>query len=128
MIIGFTETEPLKKKQRTRQKRRKRLFCKTCGKLVSDMKYLTSADGSSPNRIFRNPNSYVYEIITLSRCEGICDASPPILEQTWFPGYPWIVINCVSCLTHLGWRWENPGRIPDFFFGLIRERLEEREK
>ena len=108
-------------------KKRKRLFCRVCGSRVSDMRYLTSVDGGSPNRVFRNPNGDLYEIITLSDCEGLQDTSPPILEETWFPGYPWIVLHCSSCLTHLGWRWENPGRIPSLFYGLIRERLVEKE-
>ena len=91
------------------------------------MRYLTSVDGGSPNRLFRNPNGDLYEIITLSDCEGLQDTSPPILEETWFPGYPWVVLHCSSCLTHLGWRWENPRRIPSLFYGLIRERLVERK-
>ena len=91
------------------------------------MRCLTSVDGGSPNRVFLNPNGDLYEIITLSDCEGLQDTSPPILEETWFPGYPWFVLHCSSCLTHLGWRWENPGRIPSLFYGLIRERLVEKE-
>ena len=91
------------------------------------MRYLTSVDGGSPNRFFRNPNGDLFEIITLSDCEGLQDTSPPILEETWFPGYPWVVLHCSSCLIHLGWRWENPGRIPSLFYGLIRERLVEKE-
>ena len=126
MILGFTETERLKKTKQDRQKRCRSLLCRICSKRISDMHYLTSADGGSPNRIFCNPNGFVYEIITLSRCEGISDASPPILEETWFPDYPWIVVNCAYCLTHLGWRWEHLGRIPSLFYGLIRERLEEK--
>ncbi|MEC8478830.1 MAG: hypothetical protein VXZ12_09835, partial [SAR324 cluster bacterium] len=49
------------------------------------------------------------------------------IEETWFPGYPWVVLHCSSCLNHLGWRWENPGRIPPLFYGLIRERLVEKK-
>ena len=128
MIIGFTETGLLKKKQPTHQKRPRRLFCKTCRKLVSDIKYLTSTDGGSPKRIFRNPKGYIYEIITLSSCECIVDASMPFLKHSWFPDYHWIIINCASCQTHLGWRWKHPRRIPNLFYGLICERLEEKEK
>ena len=91
------------------------------------MRYLTSVDEGSPNRVFRNPNGDLYEIITLSDCEGLQDTSPQILEETWFPGYPWVVLHCSSCLTHLGWRWEKPGRVPSLFYGLIRERLVEKE-
>ena len=40
------------------------------------MRYLTSVDGGSPNRVFRNPNGDLYEIITLSDCEGLQDPSP----------------------------------------------------
>ena len=127
MFLVFTETQKLQKAQKAHQKKRRLLFCKTCGKRISDMRYLTSVDGGSPNRVFRNPNGDVYEIITLSDCEGLQDTSPPILEETWFPGYPWVVLHCSSCLTHLGWRWENPGRIPSLFYGLICERLVERE-
>jgi len=127
MFLGFTETQKLQKAQKALQKKRRFLFCKTCGKRISDMRYLTSVDGGSPNRVFRNPNGYLYEIITLSDCEGLQDTSPPILEETWFSGYPWVVLPCSSCLTHLGWRWENPGRIPSLFYGLIRERLVEKE-
>ena len=127
MFLGFTETQKQQKTSRLKQKKRKRLFCRVCGSRISDMRYLTSVDGGSPNRVFRNPNGYLYEIITLSDCEGLQDTSPPILEETWFPGYPWVVLHCSSCLTHLGWRLENPGRIPSLFYGLIRERLVEKE-
>ena len=51
----------------------------------------------------------------------------PILEETWFPGYPWVVLHCSSCLTHLGWRLEKPGRIPSLFYGLVCKRLVEKE-
>ena len=127
MFLGFTETQKLQKAQKALQKKRRLFFFKTCGKRISDMRYLTSVDGGSPNRVFRNPIGDLYEIITLSDCEGLQDTSPPILEETWFPGYPWVVLHCSSCLTHLGWRWENPGRIPSLFYGLIRERLVEKE-
>ena len=115
MFLGFTETQKQQKTSRLKQKKRKRLFCRVCGSRISDMRYLTSVDGGSPNRVFRNPNGDLYEIITLSDCEGLQDTSPPILKETWFPGYPWVVLQCASCLTHLGWRWENLGRIPSLF-------------
>ena len=127
MFLGFTETQKQQKTSRLKQKKRKRLFCRVCGSRISDMRYLTSVDGGSPNLVFRNPNGYLYEIITLSYCEGLQDTSPPILEETWFSGYPWVVLHCSSCLTHLGWRWENPGRIPSLFYGLICERLVEKD-
>ena len=101
MFLSFTESQKLQKAQKAHQKKRKRLFCRVCGSRISDMRYLTSVDGGSPNRVFRNPNGYLYEIITLSDCEGLQDTSPPILEETWFPGYPWVVLHCSSCLTHL---------------------------
>ena len=88
MFLGFTETQKQQKTSRLKQKKRKRLFCRVCGSRISDMRYLTSVDGGSPNRVFRNPNGDLYEIITLSDCEGLQDTSPPILEETWFPGYP----------------------------------------
>ena len=79
MFLGFTETQKQQKTSRLKQKKRKRLFCRVCGSCISDMRYLTSVDGGSPNRVFRNPNGYLYEIITLSDCEGLQDTSPPIL-------------------------------------------------
>ena len=85
MFLSFTESQKLQKAQKAHQKKRKRLFCRVCGSRISDMRYLTSVDGGSPNRVFRNPNGYLYEIITLSDCEGLQDTSPPILEETWFP-------------------------------------------
>jgi len=86
MFLGFTETQKQKKTSRLVQKKTQIFFCKTCGKRISDMRYLTSVDGGSPNRVFCNPNGDLYEIITLSECEGLQDTSPPILEETWFPG------------------------------------------
>ena len=81
MFLGFTETQKQQKTSRLKQKKRKRLFCRVCGSRISDMRYLTSVDGGSPNRVFRNPNGDLYEIITLSDCEGLQDTSPPILEK-----------------------------------------------
>ena len=82
MFLSFTETQKQQKTSRLKQKKRKRLFCRVCGSRISDMRYLTSVDGGSPNRIFRNPNGYLYEIITLSDCDGLKAPSPPILEET----------------------------------------------
>ena len=82
MFLGFTETQKQQKTSRLKQNKRRLLFCKTCGKRISDMCYLTSVDGGSPNRVFRNPNGDLYETITLSDCEGLQDTSPPILEET----------------------------------------------
>ena len=82
MFLVFTETQKLQKAQKALQKKRRLLFCKTCGKRISDMRYLTSVDGGSPNHVFRNPNGDLYEIITLSECKGLQETSPPILEET----------------------------------------------
>ena len=82
MFLGFTETQKQQKTSRLKQNKRKRLFCRVCGSRISDMRYLTSVDGGSPNRVFRNPNGDLYEIITLSDCEGLQDTTPPILKET----------------------------------------------
>ena len=111
MFLGFTETQKQQKTSRLVQKKRKRLFCRVCGSRISDMRYLTSVDGGSPNRVFLNPNGDLYEIITLSDSEGLQDTSPPILEETWFPGYPWVVLHCSSvCPISVG-----AGKIPAAF-------------
>lgn len=29
----------------------------------------------------------------------------PCLQDTWFPGYAWTIMNCVRCFSHLGWKY-----------------------
>ena len=127
MFLGFTETQKQHKNFQARPKKSKRLFCRVCGSRISDMRYLTSVDGGSPNRVFRNPNGDFYEIITLSDCEGLQDTSPPILEETWFPGYPWVVLPCSPVSSVNGW-WKRKTDSPSLRKCLLVHFLLENNK
>ena len=42
-----------------------------------------------------------------------------------FPGYSWLICNCSTCFSHLGWRFDavQPGLQPPRFWGLRRPAL-----
>jgi len=101
-----------------------KLVCKICKTLISQQHYLFSIESGTPYHTFYNPNHYRFDIMTLTHCQAVHDASPPALEHSWFHGYAWVILCCASCFEHLGWRFESPEKNPARFFGIIQDKLE----
>jgi len=125
MLLGLLpaeSTQPLKERKHGGSLH---WLCKDCHTPIAQHRHLISVDGASPYRVFQNPAGILFTILTLSHCQSVCDASEEIWEHTWFPGYPWVILNCSMCRLHLGWRFPNPEKTPAEFFGLVRDHLVE---
>ena len=50
----------------------------------------------------------------------------PCLEYSWFPGYAWTIIECVSCFCHIGWKFTAGSKAlkPEQFYGFSRKSIE----
>lgn len=103
----------------------KKLVCTVCQNPISSSHYLFAIDGSTPYHTFENPNQSRFDIMTLSYCYALTDASPPCSEFTWFPGYDWVIVCCSFCREHLGWRFVSSEKQPEVFFGMIQSKLKE---
>ncbi|MBF0289652.1 MAG: hypothetical protein HQM14_17710 [SAR324 cluster bacterium] len=101
-----------------------KLVCKICRVPVSDHKYLFAINNKTPYHTFYNPGQIRFDIMTLTYCQFVFDASPPSLEFTWFAGYAWVILCCTTCYEHLGWRFENNEKQPAQFFAMIQSKLE----
>ncbi len=105
-------------------KNKNKLVCKICRIPISDQKYLFSINNTTPYHTFYNPSQFRFDIMTLSYCQSVFDASSPSYEYTWFAGYAWIILCCASCHEHLGWRFESNTKQPAQFFGMIQTKLD----
>ena len=99
------------------------LHCRGCGTRIAHLQDVLEGFGGSPYPVFRNPSGQRFTLILLRQAERLVDQSPAIREDTWFPGYAWVIQSCAGCGGHLGWRYEGPGLEPPRFWGLIRDRL-----
>ena len=125
MLLDLLPAESTQHLKERKQGGSIRWLCKDCHTPIADHRHLISVDGASPYRVFQNPVGILFTILTLTQCQSVSDCSPEIWENTWFPGYPWVVLNCSVCNQHLGWRYPNPEKTPSEFFGLVRDHLVE---
>lgn len=95
-------------------------FCKFCGNLVTFRAYEISVQSSHEHE-FMNPDDVTYRIGCFSTAEGCMPIGMPTDDFTWFAGYQWQVVLCLSCMNHLGWRYVS--EISNGFYGLILNRL-----
>lgn len=98
-------------------------LCANCYTKLTRQDDIISIPADKSFHTFTNPGGFTYNIITFSQCEAYREISLPVLHDTWFPGYSWIVINCASCNNLLGWKYIQEGANPACFFGLIREQI-----
>ncbi|CAD5218709.1 unnamed protein product [Bursaphelenchus okinawaensis] len=73
---------------------------------------------------FVNPHGYVHEMFTSHKMYGIRVSSHSSLQDSWFPGYSWSILNCNTCLRHIGWLFKNNRRQPNTFYGVTRQAIE----
>ncbi|KAE8718872.1 exosome complex component RRP43-like [Hibiscus syriacus] len=94
--------------------------CKICKTVIarrSDM-LVMSADG--PLGAYVNSYGYVHEVMTFRKAKGLALRGRPHKEYSWFPGYAWTIINCMTCETQMGWLFTatNKKLKPKSFWGI----------
>ncbi|KAH9559676.1 hypothetical protein CY35_06G070900 [Sphagnum magellanicum] len=107
-----------------------KLKCNRCRELIarrSDM-LVMSSDG--PISAYVNAHGYVHETLTLSNAYGLFEDGDAQTENSWFPGYAWVLAKCNTCRAtgfeqHMGWRFvaiDSKTR-PKSFWGIRRTQL-----
>lgn len=98
-------------------------LCYVCKTKITEKKYLVNISGDTPFHIFSNPYGFSFKVMTVSYAEMVKITSEPEIENTWFPGYSWAVLQCQVCMEHLGWKYTSKEKTPATFYGLIRDKL-----
>lgn len=93
-------------------------LCLNCSKKITSDKERFFYEEQSEFQ-FKNPDGFVFDIITFNSAEGSVETGQPTLEFTWFPEHSWSYAICSRCGLHLGWKYS--GKYS--FYGLIKARL-----
>ncbi|KAG0578077.1 hypothetical protein M758_5G197300 [Ceratodon purpureus] len=106
------------------------LRCNCCGEVIarrSDV-FVMSTEGAIGAYV--NAHGYVHETLTLSCARNMRIRGAPQTENSWFPGYAWILAKCQGCYLnrreqHMGWRFiaVDPDTRPQTFWGIRRTQL-----
>eukprot|EP01091_Cochliopodium_minus_P000692 TRINITY_DN10607_c0_g1_i1.p1 TRINITY_DN10607_c0_g1~~TRINITY_DN10607_c0_g1_i1.p1 ORF type:complete len:521 (-),score=137.40 TRINITY_DN10607_c0_g1_i1:55-1617(-) len=101
------------------------IYCKVCSTLLSNKEHIFSMSVDGPSSSFVNPHGYVHQLCTLRRVNGVYLVGFPTARDSWFPSYKWTILQCVSCHSHLGWKFttETRNMEPKFFYGLSRANI-----
>ncbi|CAK9199186.1 unnamed protein product [Sphagnum jensenii] len=107
-----------------------KLKCSHCWELIarrSDM-LMMSSDG--PISAYVNAHGYIHETLTLSNAYGLFEDGAPQTENSWFPGYAWVLAKCNTCQAigvekHMGWHFKaiDSNMHPKSFWGIWRTQL-----
>lgn len=100
------------------------LCCVRCGLLVTWPDQRRERDGSHVHAFF-NPHGHLFELGVFATAPGARPLGRPSLDFTWFAGCAWRVAECRGCGAHLGWEYRD--QAGGTFFGLILDRLAERQ-
>jgi cereblon len=98
-------------------------LCFLCKTKITEKKFLISISDGTPFHSFTNPYGIAFNVMTVSYCEMVVEASERVLEHTWFPGYDWSILICANCREHLGWKYHSSDQQPSNFYALIRGKL-----
>ncbi len=95
--------------------------CRGCGAPIAMEKDVLSVMGRPVQATYLNPLGTPCKIVTVAEAGNLEGARVATEEHTWFEGYAWRPVVCVSCRLHLGWRYEavRPGLEPPAFYGLL---------
>ncbi|KAI6239685.1 Peptidase S16 domain containing protein [Aphelenchoides fujianensis] len=74
--------------------------------------YMFTISSEGIGTAFVNPHGYVHDFIPCRKMENVVPTSLPTAENSWFEGYEWTVLSCISCYTH-----------PKTFYGIVRSCL-----
>lgn len=121
-----------------------RMNCITCGHQLCDTSDIFNLE-KTRNFPFLSPGGVSHEFITVYKIINfhLID-DKPITENTWFQGnlkrfwcfnlkvnvlnykgYGWQICNCLSCHSHIGWKFTSTNRDlkPATFWGLSRKSI-----
>ncbi len=99
------------------------IVCAACGHSITDTDARPAHAGRHHHTCV-NPAGIVYRIGCFRSAPGCVGVGEWSTYWSWFEGYAWQVSCCQGCSIHLGWGFQGDGGP---FFGLILERLDERE-
>ena len=114
--------QPQDQESRREQDKGGRLYCAACSRLITSQDQRMPVSGAHAHT-FRNPHGLVFKIGCFATAPGCGQVGEATEEWTWFPGYSWQLAVCMSCGSHLGWRYLS--RAGDAFYGLILRQLAE---
>jgi hypothetical protein len=100
------------------------ILCAACKASITSARHRVASHGSHEHR-FMNPAGLTFHIGCFATAIGCTTVGPPSLEYAWFPGYAWRLALCGQCDRQLGWHFRGEGS--ESFFGLILDRLRERD-
>lgn len=106
------------------------LRCNCCREVIGRRRdvFVMSTEGAIGAYV--NAHGYVHETLTMSCARNMRIKGAPQTENSWFPGYAWILAKCQTCYLnnreqHMGWRFiaEDPNTRPQTFWGIRRTQL-----
>ena len=97
------------------------LLCSVCHARITSEDLAMAMNGRHQHAFF-NPAGIAFEVRCFQAAPGAVALDAPSTEFSWFAGYAWQVALCVTCRTHLGWRFVGCAGEPAFH-GLIASRL-----
>ncbi|XP_057525036.1 uncharacterized protein LOC130804574 isoform X2 [Amaranthus tricolor] len=97
-----------------------RVRCKNCQTEIARRSDMLVMSNEGPLGAYVNPSGFVHEIMTLYKANGLALIGRPRKEFSWFPGYAWTIVNCVTCERHMGWLFTatNKKLKPKSFWGV----------
>ncbi|KAL1501237.1 hypothetical protein ABEB36_006600 [Hypothenemus hampei] len=117
-ILSLTSTLERLKLEVMYMKLARSICCENCNVDISDPSHMFAMSKEGMRSNFVNPRGHVYETVTVKEAKNYRTYGHPSRQFSWFPGYSWTIMQCVSCNNHLGWRFTNPCLIPKEFYGL----------
>ena len=106
----------------------KSFSCRECGAVVSNTRDVFSTSVEGVVGTFVNPYGVVHQLVTVKTvAESVELTRMTDTRDSWFPGYRWTCVRCLTCHEHLGWRfdWVAKG-LPSFprqFWGISRTAI-----
>lgn len=101
--------------------------CKRCKTKIAVYNDIFAMAKGNVNANYCNPAGYIHETLTvhktLENSTRLVDR--PSSEFSWFPGYAWQIAVCITCSSHIGWKFLalNKNLKPKAFFGLSCKSL-----
>lgn len=96
------------------------VLCRQCHAVITQTTERVEVQNAHQHT-FANPHGVVFQIRCFQSARGVGHVGPRTDEFSWFAGYSWTVVVCITCLTHLGWRFSL--KSGSGFYGLIIDRL-----
>ncbi len=96
------------------------ILCRQCRRTITSTTERIEVQNAHQHT-FANPQGVVFQIRCFKSAQSVGHAGPQTDDFSWFPGHTWRITVCISCLSHLGWRFSL--KSGSGFYGLIIDRL-----